>query len=169
MPVTEAPYDEQGNLIHYPKTRYTYANGVRTEIPYDWRLNEPFTATLKVTGFERGRSAARFFWADQDGHEFPMFLKDLDQMLMTADFTRGTVTGRWDVAKRGENYGLRYLGPADDADQALLVTRAELVHALAQIDIPEMPLPADGVITLSAESLADALVEALTSGKKVQV
>ncbi|GAA4946275.1 hypothetical protein HD597_006788 [Nonomuraea thailandensis] len=105
MPVTEAPYDERGNLMHYPKRNA------------EWRPNEPFTATLRITGWERGRSAARFFLADQDDHEFPMFLKDLCTMLNATTVSRGTVTGRWHVVKRGENYGLSYLGPADD-DQA---------------------------------------------------
>ncbi|MGI5281694.1 hypothetical protein ACQEVF_59135 [Nonomuraea polychroma] len=172
MPVTEAPYDPNGNLQHYPANTYQYDPETKTSanVPCTWRPNEPFTATLKLTGMERGRSAAYFYLADADGHEFPLFMKDLHDMLVATDVTHGIVTGRWHVVKRGQNYGLRYLGPADDADQALLITRAELIDALAQIHIPEMPLPKDGVITLSAESLADQILTALgVGGPEVQV
>lgn len=166
MPPSHVPYDDNGNLLHFPATRYTYDNGVRTEVPYDWRPNEPFTATMTMYGMSRGRSAAYFHWTDSEGHRFPMFMKDLGDLLRAATLVRGTITGRWDVAKRGENYGLRYLSPADSDDQAVLVTRAELVDALTHIQITDMPVPKDGVIELSAYSLADTVIAALTSGKQ---
>jgi hypothetical protein len=104
MAVDQAPYDQRGNLQHFPETW-------RAEI--DWRSNEPFTATLTLDGTRRGRSAAYFQWRDADGHTFPMFVSDTAALIEHSVIDHGTIRAAWIVGKRGQNYGLRYHGPAD--------------------------------------------------------
>ncbi|GAA4599933.1 hypothetical protein GCM10023194_80940 [Planotetraspora phitsanulokensis] len=115
MPLLEAPYDEQGNLLDYAPTRYRLDEEAKrvVEVPFDcdWRRNVPFATFMTLDGMVRGRSAANFRWLDGDGHRFPMFMKDMTDLLSAATITRGVVTGRWDIVKRGANYGVRYLGP----------------------------------------------------------
>ncbi|MFI6317321.1 hypothetical protein ACIBG8_07370 [Nonomuraea sp. NPDC050556] len=107
----EAPYDQRGNLMHYPEDSYCNdaETGTSAWVPPDWRPISTFTATLTLTGRRRGRSAAYFMWTDQDGHEWPMFLTDLDYLISSATITNGIVTGTWTVGKRGANFGVRYV------------------------------------------------------------
>lgn len=102
MPIEQAPYTRDGNLMHF-----TYASpGDRTDT-VDWRPNEPFEATLALKGVNRGRSSTYFEWVDQDGHRFPMFVTDMMLLLQTKGVRRGgTVQARWHVVKRGMNHGV---------------------------------------------------------------
>lgn len=108
MPAAEVPYDEQGNLLHHPSDK-----GWNKET--DWRPNKPFTAPMTLITWARGRSAAYFIWADPQGRRFPMFMNQIHDLLMATTVQEGEVTGRWDVVKRGQNYGLRYLGEDTNA------------------------------------------------------
>ncbi|GAA0918627.1 hypothetical protein [Nonomuraea longicatena] len=112
----EAPYDQHGNLMHYPQDdhRRNPETGAYAVVPPDWRPITEFTATLTMTGRRRGWSAAYFMWTDQDGHEWPMFLADLDHLIRSATIANGVVTGTWTVGKRGANFGVRYVSPAED-------------------------------------------------------
>lgn len=115
--VTTAPFDRSGNLMHYPQDQcdysgVTYTNGVRsgspTWFPPDWRPNEPFEAVMTIElGVTSGRSAKYVHWRDQDGHQFPMFVTDLVDVVANGSISQGAVRGLWMVAKRGANYGLR--------------------------------------------------------------
>ncbi|MFI6813236.1 hypothetical protein ACIBG7_12530 [Nonomuraea sp. NPDC050328] len=113
----EAPYDQRGNLMHYPQDNHRRIpeTGTYEVVPPDWRPITTFPATLTVTGRRRGRSAAYFMWSDQDGHEWPMFLADLDHLISSATIANGVVTGTWTVGKRGQNFGIRYVGTAEGA------------------------------------------------------
>lgn len=106
----EAPYNARGNLLHYP-----------LDVPYgqeaEWRPIEPFTAALTYDGYGRGRSAVYFHWKHLDtGARYPMFLTDMDALLNAGLVQGHLVTGRFTVVKRGKNYGLTYLGPAEGHD-----------------------------------------------------
>lgn len=80
---------------------------------YEWRPNEPFEDTLRFTGFERGRSAARAIWiSEKDGTAYPMFLMDLAELLRTAAIADGKVSGRFMARKQGANYGLLRIADA---------------------------------------------------------
>lgn len=114
---------EDGSVLHYADQRQH--DWYRGEAEQDgflpewvsrvtWRHNEPFTARIRVTGTKRGRSAAYFMFEDTEHHTFPMFITDVATMLQGVNAEDGWINGRWDVARRGLNYGLRYLGPADD-------------------------------------------------------
>lgn len=105
-----APFDQDGNLLHYVYTSaYTRAPGEASGL--DWRPVEPFTATLTIETMHSGRSAKYLEWRDPDGHRYPMFVADLLAMLREAVIDHGTLTASWLVRKRGENYGIRLAAP----------------------------------------------------------
>lgn len=118
--VVEAPYTENGSLMHFPESSYDFTNAVRMEVGYgwevpprtidpDWRPNVPFAKTLRLTETRRGRSAAYFIWRDEDDREFPMFITDMLALVQSGvAIAGGTVTTRWMVTKRGANYGIRH-------------------------------------------------------------
>lgn len=98
MTAEQAPYDRDGNLLHYPQ----HYGGI------EWRLNEPFTARMMLTKVERGRSAAYFIWIDQENHTYPMFMTDMLDFLKRSELSEGITypDARWIVRKRGRNFGL---------------------------------------------------------------
>lgn len=105
----QAPYDLDGNLMHYPETQRRGQWPDLEFIQPDWRDPAPFTAHLTYQGYKRGRSAAYFEWADEQGRTFPMFLKDLDAILRSTEVGPGGVTGTWAECKRGQNYGIQLM------------------------------------------------------------
>ncbi len=100
MPTKEAPFDQDGNMIPYPE---------------QWRRPtmravEPFAAEMRVVGYERGRSAARFELQDvETGVTYPLFLSDLLPILQgpTQADPELRIRGTWEVSKRGANYGIK--------------------------------------------------------------
>lgn len=76
-----------------------------TEI--EWRDNVPFEATLKLVSLERGRSAARFWWLDEENKtRYPMFGQSLVDTLTAGTLDKGVMTGTWIIVKKGANYGI---------------------------------------------------------------
>lgn len=73
----------------------------------EWRDNEQFEATLKYVGFERGRSAAHLIFEDENGHSFPMFLQQFDEIMHAGGFDGNKIYGKWVGVKRGQNYGVQ--------------------------------------------------------------
>lgn len=72
-----------------------------------WRPNEPFQKSLELVRLERGRSAARFWWRDEDGVNYPMFGQGLTDMLQQVTLVKGWVHDEWWIGvKRGANYGI---------------------------------------------------------------
>ncbi len=77
-----------------------------------WEPNEEFAATLRLVGTTRGRSAAYFRWVDDhSGRTYPMFMSSLAELLLSDVVVRGVASGRWVGVKRGENYGIAWVGP----------------------------------------------------------
>lgn len=73
----------------------------------DWRPNEPFEATLTIRELERGRSAARFWFEDEENKiRYPFFGQTLVDMLSVSEMKNGKVRGKWIVVKKGANYGI---------------------------------------------------------------
>jgi hypothetical protein len=117
--VDEAPFIQDGSLMHFPENRTDYSNAVRLEVGYgwkvppvvigpDWRPNLPFVAALRLASTCRGRSAAYFIWQDDAGREFPMFISDMLALIQGGTIVAGRkVTAHWIVTKRGANYGIR--------------------------------------------------------------
>lgn len=95
--VYQLPFRD-GALLHYPDYPTTTIN---------WCDNHTMSATLTFQGFERGRSAAYAIWQTGDGKPWPMFLKDLGDVLARCDVRKASVTALWTFCKRGANYGIR--------------------------------------------------------------
>lgn len=82
-----------------------YAGGWEKSL--EWLPNDPFRARLKLDRLERGRSAARFWFIDQEtGTHYPFFGQGLVDMLSQVTLVNGEVTGTWIAVKRGANYGI---------------------------------------------------------------
>ena len=110
----KAPFGPKGDLQHYP-TPWWEANlstGERVRHAPEWREVASFPMVLRYKGYARGRSAAYFLWEDADGHEYPMFLADLDTFLKRG-YMNGPVMAIWIVCKRGANYGIRLANDKD--------------------------------------------------------
>lgn len=107
------PWSANGSmLLHYPD-RNLHPN-------MDWRENEPFNVKIKMLGTERGRSAAYFRWEVQEGDLpagtlLPMFITDVGHVIMQGlPRPGGVIDGAFFVVKRGQNYGITPVPPADD-------------------------------------------------------
>ncbi len=73
-----------------------------------WKPNEEIELTLHYDGYGRGRSAVTFYWKDDNGHKYPMFIKDVDELLRQ-DMGTSSVHGIFTYVKRGANYGIKFL------------------------------------------------------------
>lgn len=72
--------------------------------------NAVFTECMSYIGYGRGRSSAVAHFESEDCMLCAqMFLKDLDALILTGKPLL-RVEGKWCYSKRGENYGLQYLG-----------------------------------------------------------
>mgnify|MGYP001574538337 CR=1 FL=1 len=100
------PVDYLGNVQHYPEGSYVKVNDTYELIPPNWIDNAPFEAKLSILDTHRGRSAAYFRLADSGGHIYPMFMTDMLELLMQTTIVNGVVVGRWQIRKRGQNYGI---------------------------------------------------------------
>lgn len=80
-------------------------NTVRKEV---WKPNEEVELTLHYKGYGRGRSAVTFYWIDDNGHEYPMFIKDVDELLRE-DIGVSRIHAIWTYVKRGQNYGIKFI------------------------------------------------------------
>ena len=112
----QIPFDQKGNMQGYPMDTWkgSWPNNVR--VGPEWRDNVPFEATLEYVGFYRGRSAAGMCFKDEQGHEFPMFMKDFEAVVPF--MIAGSVRGTWRGTKRGANYGVQLQEAAADAQTA---------------------------------------------------
>lgn len=73
-----------------------------------WKPNEEVELTLHYKNYGRGRSAVTFYWTDDEGHEYPMFIKDVDELLRQ-DIGVSTIHAIWTYVKRGANYGIKFV------------------------------------------------------------
>lgn len=77
-----------------------------------WKPNEEIELTLHYNGYGRGRSAVTFYWKDNNNHQYPMFIKDVDELLRQ-DMGFSNVHGIFTYVKRGANYGIKFLRRAE--------------------------------------------------------
>lgn len=130
------PYTSNGSILAYPESTFSHfahretGEVLDTEVvrALDWRErdhvrtvyaqpemrpNDIWSGTLRLDDFQRGRSAARFIWyADgdpvYDRRTYPMFMVDMLELVKTQGVQPGgLVHGRWNVAKRGANFGIK--------------------------------------------------------------
>ena len=78
-----------------------------------WKPNKEVELTLHYKGYGRGRSAVTFYWADDDGHKYPMFIKDVDELLRQ-DIGTSSIHAIFTYVKRGANYGIKFLRKVDE-------------------------------------------------------
>ena len=78
-----------------------------------WKPNKEAELTLHYKGFSRGRSAVTFYWVDDDGHKYPMFIKDVDELLRQ-DIGASSIHAIFTYVKRGDNYGIKFLRRVDE-------------------------------------------------------
>lgn len=78
-----------------------------------WKPNEEVELTLRYKGYGRGRSAVTFYWIDDDGHSYPMFIKDVDELLRQ-DIGTSSIHAIFTYVKRGANYGIKFLRRVDE-------------------------------------------------------
>ena len=78
-----------------------------------WKPNKEVELTLHYKGYGRGRSAVTFYWADDDGHKYPMFIKDVDELLRQ-DIGASSIHAIFTYVKRGNNYGIKFLRRVDE-------------------------------------------------------
>ena len=78
-----------------------------------WKPNKEVELTLHYQGYGRGRSAVTFYWADDDGHKYPMFIKDVDELLRQ-DIGASSIHAIFTYVKRGNNYGIKFLRRVDE-------------------------------------------------------
>lgn len=76
-----------------------------------WKPNEEVELTLHYNGYGRGRSAVTFYWKDDNNHQYPMFIKDVDELLRQ-DMGISSVHGIFTYVKRGANYGIKFVRKA---------------------------------------------------------
>lgn len=76
-----------------------------------WKENFEFEDELYVLGMSRGRSAANFTLVSQtNGKSYNLFMTDMVDMLQNGVINKGKIKGKWTFVKRGQNYGIKFLG-----------------------------------------------------------
>jgi len=78
-----------------------------------WKPNEEVELTLHYQKCGRGRSSVTFYWTDDNRHEYPMFLTDMDDLLRQ-EVVASTIHAIWTYTKRGQNYGIKFLRKVDN-------------------------------------------------------
>jgi hypothetical protein len=109
-PDYKVPFSENGALLHYAipqERRLTYRHPDQADT---WRDPEPFRAELTIDHARSGRSAKYVIWTDPNGRLWPMFIAELLKLIKHGIAPGGVVLGWWIPCKRGQNFGLRYLG-----------------------------------------------------------
>lgn len=90
-------------------TRYIYSD----EKKVIWKPNKEVELTLHYKGYGRGRSSVTFYWLDNEGHEYPMFIKDMDELLKEK-IGVSDVHAIFTYVKRGANYGIKFVRKIDE-------------------------------------------------------
>ena len=103
-------YREQGGARGLLEYHQTYPGDARK---IEWVDNEAFEAHMSFTGISRGRSSLRMDLQDnRTAIGYGLFAQSMPEVIQAMVY--GEVHGRWQVRKHGANYGLVYLGPAEE-------------------------------------------------------
>jgi len=104
------PFDQDGSLMPYSKPEWCRPANVPRAA--EWRPRDPFPAVLTLVDLKRHRTSHMFYWHDQDRRIFPMFPQDLRDLILAGGvIEKCSVAGLWRGVKRGENYGVQWVGP----------------------------------------------------------
>lgn len=94
-----APFTENGSLCSWEGDRHHEIRDV----------SQPFPALLSYMHYCKGRSAVNFYFVDEKGAVFPMFLSDFVDMVVGENMVERKVHGLWKVVKKGTNYGVQFI------------------------------------------------------------
>lgn len=100
------PLNKDGGLMEWCQGEPGSFYGAHEMVP-----NREFAATLQFTGYGRGRSAATFYFTDEHGREYPMFLSEINVVLKSKTITNGVVSGTWTFCKKGQNFSIKLVEP----------------------------------------------------------
>lgn len=101
------PVGEDGNLLRYvPPWDRRGPRPTDEERGIFWKPNSVFVETLSLEHIFHGQSAANFVWRDTRDLRWPMFLADVEELMTYGSIYFAQTSGRWQVRKRGQNYGL---------------------------------------------------------------
>ena len=79
-----------------------------------------FKDAFKFKGFERGRSSAVGIFRNEDGTlSSSMFLSNVSDVILLGDCDLANLSGFFTMCKKGNNYGLKYLGDTLPEDSGL--------------------------------------------------
>lgn len=98
----QIPYDKDGNMVHY----YGWGGSIQKE-SIVFKDNDPFEATLTFIDYKRGRSGHHFILQDEQGHKYPMFIKELMRAIKFVD--HGVINGTFCGIKSGSCCSIRVL------------------------------------------------------------
>lgn len=84
-----------------------------TDKVIEWRKNEEVELTLHYEWYSRGRSSVMFYWTDDNGHVYPMFIKDVDELLRQ-DVGTSSIHAIFTYVKRGANYGIKFVRKVEE-------------------------------------------------------
>ncbi len=73
-----------------------------------WRKNEEVELTLHYGHYLPTSSGVTFYWFDDNGHKYPMCLKDMNELLQQGLESSG-VHAIFTYVKRGTKYGIKFL------------------------------------------------------------
>lgn len=82
--------------------KYSKTNSGQKKQPYK------FKAKMYFEGTRRGRSSVTFWFTDQDGKRYPMFVSDFTDLLKEVTITKGVLPEmEYTQAKKGQSIGIR--------------------------------------------------------------
>lgn len=112
-----------GKIPRYKNTKLSndfaefVEDGSHTYADYDYfdrsEWVEPFIfhARIHIDDSVRGRSAANFKVTDEDNNRFTIHLNSLLKIIQSVGIEQnGYVEGYWQFVKRGQNYGIEFVG-----------------------------------------------------------
>jgi hypothetical protein len=107
----KAPFLEDGGVPSYPLA-WRIINGEHKQPTIDWREVEPFWATLRFIGMDKGSHGSTRYVLENVNTKakYSMFTVEALDILMNEFPRGGFLEGYWRVQKRGTNYGIKYLG-----------------------------------------------------------
>lgn len=86
------PYSELRHGTDYPCLEFRAFRNVELNLTYE--------------EFGRGRSSVLFWWRDENGCRYPMFIKEVDRLIKDGIMSN-KLGGLWSAEKRGANYGIK--------------------------------------------------------------
>ena len=103
----KVPFDLQGNMQDYETNCYTGSWKENNLVAHPPEMRDPvnFVATLTFREILRGRSAATFWFSDEKGHKYPMFMGD--GVAAIPHMVNGVLKAQFEFRKQGANYGIR--------------------------------------------------------------